>query len=463
MEQVKLPANGLLVLFKVIMKRLVLVFVSLVLMSSPLHADDLQDGIDAGLQGDYKTALEKFKPLADKGNAKAQRHIGLMYFRGEGVSRNYKEALKWYRKSAKQGNANAQVSLGTMYLQGYGVRKDYKEAIKWIKLSAKQGSPMAQTKLGAIYAAGQGVPKNFKLSIKWFARAADQGVALAQVGLGRAYLEGNGVTKDVKEAYKWFYIAKSNGEEKVEGLAKRILELLKTQMTSSQTEEAKLLALAWMGSHQRALNQETFNKYKSTVGVLTDEFIDLTEGEKEAYVRGVMDGEYMLAGQIKNRELRSMVTCLNENLGTMISSSLKYTKNSLKKGELMPWPLSTLLGQICERNVEGETPEYRSGTKFSDLTEIERKVDGEEDKKKISRAYVRGVLDGNTFYLHGHFYPRINEYLKCLSKPKTLDYIVRYFNLAPLMGGLENIQASFVIAAQREKCSALFKSENHQR
>ena len=60
MEQVKLPANGLLVLFKVIMKRLVLVFVSLVLMSLPVGADDFQDGINAANQEDHGTAFVKF-------------------------------------------------------------------------------------------------------------------------------------------------------------------------------------------------------------------------------------------------------------------------------------------------------------------------------------------------------------------------------------------------------------------
>jgi len=115
--------------------------------SSVVFADDLQDGIDAGLRGDHKTALEKIKPLADKGDAEAQRLMGLMYLRGEGVSKNYTEALKWYRKSAEQENIKAQVSIGTMYLEGKGVQKDYKLALKWNELAAKKGNAIAQSKL----------------------------------------------------------------------------------------------------------------------------------------------------------------------------------------------------------------------------------------------------------------------------------------------------------------------------
>jgi len=438
---------------KVIMKRLILVFISVVLMSLPVHADDLQDGIDAGMRGDYKTALEKLKPLADKGNAEAQRSMGLMYYRGEGVRKNYREALKWSTKSAQQGNAKAQTTLGTMYLQGHGVKKNYIEAIKWFELAAKQNLSMAQAKLGMMYADGNGVPKNQTLAVKWLKLAAEQGDSMGQIFLGRAYLEGKGVRRDLVETYKWFYIAKANGETKVQ----KFLEIIKNKMSSDQISDAERLANNWMATHKRVVNEELFKKYQSTVGVLAEEFIGLMKEEREAYVRGAMDGEYIFSKQTKNRELKIMVTCLNKQLGNIISSSQRFTKDNLKRGELMPWPLATLIGQTCEKNLKGEMPKYKSGTNNYDLTKIRGKVEGEENKKKISRAYVRGVLDGSVYYLYGHFYPKINEYLICLSKPKTLDYIVRYFNLAPLMGGLENIQALFVIEAQREKCAEVFE------
>ena len=49
-----------------------------------------------------------FRKAAEQGNAKAQRHLGLMYHEGQGVTRNYAEALKWLRKSAEQGDEGAQ-------------------------------------------------------------------------------------------------------------------------------------------------------------------------------------------------------------------------------------------------------------------------------------------------------------------------------------------------------------------
>jgi len=53
-------------------------------------------------KGDHATALNKFLPLANQGNAEAQLELGLMYADGQGVPRDYKEAVKWFRLAADQ-------------------------------------------------------------------------------------------------------------------------------------------------------------------------------------------------------------------------------------------------------------------------------------------------------------------------------------------------------------------------
>ncbi len=101
------------------------------------------EGWAAYQRGDYATALREWRPLAEQGNAKAQRNLGRMYRTGRGVSQDYAEAVKWYRKAAEQGFAFAQNSLGSMYERGQGVPQDYAQAVRWYRKAAAQGNKLA--------------------------------------------------------------------------------------------------------------------------------------------------------------------------------------------------------------------------------------------------------------------------------------------------------------------------------
>ena len=80
------------------MKKLILLILPFLLfpISTPIYADDFQDGLDAFGRKDYKTAFEKLKPLAEQGDAEAQYNLGVMYDQGLGVTQDYIEAYKWH-------------------------------------------------------------------------------------------------------------------------------------------------------------------------------------------------------------------------------------------------------------------------------------------------------------------------------------------------------------------------------
>ncbi|MDA9060739.1 sel1 repeat family protein, partial [Planktomarina temperata] len=80
-------------------------------LSSPLVAQDFQKGFAAYNAGDYATALQEWKPLAEAGNVVAQYNLGVMYDNGYGVPQDYAEAVKWYRLAAEQGYDSAQYNL----------------------------------------------------------------------------------------------------------------------------------------------------------------------------------------------------------------------------------------------------------------------------------------------------------------------------------------------------------------
>ena len=47
---------------------------------------DFQAGLEAADRGDYDTPLKELQPLAEQGHTEAQFNLGLMYYKGLGVS-----------------------------------------------------------------------------------------------------------------------------------------------------------------------------------------------------------------------------------------------------------------------------------------------------------------------------------------------------------------------------------------
>ena len=87
-------------------------------------------------QQDYVAAFRLCRPLAERGDAKAQSALGFMYTNGEGVPQDFREAAKWYRKAAEHGYAWAQRNLASMYEDGRGVPRNYVLAHMWLNLAA---------------------------------------------------------------------------------------------------------------------------------------------------------------------------------------------------------------------------------------------------------------------------------------------------------------------------------------
>ena len=187
-----------------------LFFATLFLMASMEVQAGLREGIDAYEKGNYPVALKEFKPLADKGDARAQALIGEMYGSGKGLPQDHKEAASWYHKAAEQGDAGAQTSLGVMYERGIGVPHDDKEAASW------------------------------------YHKAAEQGDAEAQFILGGKYENGQGVSVDMVQAHKWFNLSMTGGFE----IARQNMEEIEAKMSREQIEKAQSMAKEWLAKHK---------------------------------------------------------------------------------------------------------------------------------------------------------------------------------------------------------------------
>jgi TPR repeat protein len=60
------------------------------------------------------------------------------------------KASQWIRKAATQGDSEAQKTLGIMYLKGEGVKRNLSIAKKWFKKAAALGNVQAQSYLNTI-------------------------------------------------------------------------------------------------------------------------------------------------------------------------------------------------------------------------------------------------------------------------------------------------------------------------
>lgn len=98
------------------------------------NIEDYNSGFKAAESHDYKSAVEKWGPLAEQGNPIAQFNLAVLYHSGSGVPLDEAEAVKWYTKSAENGYYKAQEYLAVGYAEGwFGLPVDKKKAAYWQK------------------------------------------------------------------------------------------------------------------------------------------------------------------------------------------------------------------------------------------------------------------------------------------------------------------------------------------
>lgn len=181
------------------------------LMHSAAFADSYDDAIEAGKQGDYRTAVKLLEPLANAGDAQAQGALGYFYDKGLGVPVDHERAFNWYMSAAKQGDAGAEMNLCVSYAEGIGVPKDVNEGVHWCLLAAKQNLAVAHSNLGYAYAYGAlGLPKDYRRAYMHFKLAAEH---VEQPDFKKLYSEG--------------------------------VELTRSRMSAEEIEQAERMAAAW--------------------------------------------------------------------------------------------------------------------------------------------------------------------------------------------------------------------------
>lgn len=123
--------------------RVLLVAMTVLLIGAPPSLADFAGGLEAYDAGDFESAFEAWKPLADSGDAEAQIALAGLYANGLGVPQSFQRAKEWYRLAAEQGDPVAQLNLGDFYARGLGGPPDLVLAFVWLDRAARQGRTWA--------------------------------------------------------------------------------------------------------------------------------------------------------------------------------------------------------------------------------------------------------------------------------------------------------------------------------
>lgn len=119
--------------------RFLFIVIVFTVLAAPAGAQDFKTGLAAYDRGDFAAALKEWRPLAERGDARAQYNLGVVIFNGQGVAHDPVKAVEWYRAAADQGYGPAQANLSFMYETGQGLLQNYIEAYKWSTLAARHG------------------------------------------------------------------------------------------------------------------------------------------------------------------------------------------------------------------------------------------------------------------------------------------------------------------------------------
>ena len=212
------------------------------------HASKTDEAARAIQKGDFKTALDKLRPLAKEGDPNAQFFMGMLYDAGNGAPQDQSIAASWYRKAAEQNHVGGQLYLGVLYYSGQGVQQDYKQAAHWLQKASDKGNDMAQFYLGSMFAEGNGVEKSTSKAIDLFTKASVQKNTRAMGMLATLLFSRNQNEQDLIDAYVWSHLAAEYDLVQFNTSARHVIA---KYCNAKQTELAKKSIADWKSKWER--------------------------------------------------------------------------------------------------------------------------------------------------------------------------------------------------------------------
>jgi len=164
-------------------------------------------------QGRNAEALKDLQHAADAGSSEGAHRLGLVFAEAlAGVPRNDRRAAELFEKAANAGHLRAEINIGILYMRGQGVSRDLVQARAWLEKAAASDNPEALYALGRAMETGEGNALADPLrAADLYRRAAEKGNALAALRYGLALMDGVGAKRDAAAAQRWLIQAQESG------------------------------------------------------------------------------------------------------------------------------------------------------------------------------------------------------------------------------------------------------------
>ena len=178
-------------------------------------AEDLFDqGLSAYRGKQFSQAAELYQKACNGGERKGCHDLGLMYYRGEGMTKDLNRAADLFKRACDAGGSGGCQDLGLMYSRGEGVAKDLNRAADLFKRACDAGVAPGCTDLGLMYYKGEGEAKDLLHAADLYKRACDAGGSGGCLNLGSMYSRGEGVSMDRNRAADLFKKACDLGNDR---------------------------------------------------------------------------------------------------------------------------------------------------------------------------------------------------------------------------------------------------------
>jgi TPR repeat protein len=174
---------------------------------------------------------------ADAGDRRSMLLAGQAYFFGD-IPRDPAKAAHYFRLAMSQGDTAAEKYLGYMYAKGEGVTQNVSQGLVMLDSASRKGDVDATRVLGVLYARGEVVPKDLNKAVHYFARASQSGDAIGSYELYNLYASASNWAQLVPQANQALQQAVAGGYGQAEAeYGIRLLDVAKTQGERDQAKK----------------------------------------------------------------------------------------------------------------------------------------------------------------------------------------------------------------------------------